>query len=143
MCKSSHSYFTTWAFIAIGTDTCWTHSHLHPLMPSQSPATDPRSVAAPGRMTSRRPAGTAVTPPARRRPISAQLTGPAPQAGPRSRIAPWTGSSTQARYRPDPYRMMYVWYLELSREPKHAAQQMRYQNVYLSNGHCLGTIIIF
>ena len=37
----------------------------------------------------------------------------------------------------------YVWYLELSREPKHAAQQMRYQNVYLSNGHCLGTIIIF
>ena len=37
----------------------------------------------------------------------------------------------------------YVWYLELSREPKHAAQQMRYKNVYLSNGHCLGTIIIF
>ena len=37
----------------------------------------------------------------------------------------------------------YVWYLELSREPKHAAQQMRYQNVDLSNGHCLGTIIIF
>ena len=35
----------------------------------------------------------------------------------------------------------YVWYLELSREPKHAAQQMRYQNVDLSNG--LGTIIIF
>ena len=34
----------------------------------------------------------------------------------------------------------YVWYLELSREPKHAAQQMRYQNVDLSNGHCLGTI---
>ena len=28
----------------------------------------------------------------------------------------------------------YVWYLELSREPKHAAQQMRYQNVDLSNG---------
>ena len=27
---------------------------------------------------------------------------------------------------------VYVWYLELSREPKHAAQQMRYQNVYLS-----------
>ena len=37
----------------------------------------------------------------------------------------------------------YVWYLELSREPKHVAQQMRYQNVDLSNGHCLGTIIIF
>ena len=36
----------------------------------------------------------------------------------------------------------YVWYLELSREPKHAAQQVRYQNVDLSNGHCLGTIII-
>ena len=37
----------------------------------------------------------------------------------------------------------YVWHLELSREPKHAVLQMRYQNVYLSNGHCLGTIIIF
>ena len=37
----------------------------------------------------------------------------------------------------------FVWYLEISREPKHAAQQMRYQNVDLSNGHCLGTIIIF
>ena len=37
---------------------------------------------------------------------------------------------------------MYVWYLELSREPKHVAQQMRYQNVDLSNGQCLGTIII-
>ena len=38
----------------------------------------------------------------------------------------------------------YVWYLELSREPKHAAQRMRYQNVDLSNGHCLDidTIII-
>ena len=24
----------------------------------------------------------------------------------------------------------YVWHFELSREPKHAAQQMRYQNVY-------------
>ena len=36
----------------------------------------------------------------------------------------------------------YVWYLELSRELKHAAQQMRYINVDLSNGHCLGTIII-
>ena len=36
----------------------------------------------------------------------------------------------------------YVWYLELSREPKHAAQQMRYQNVDLSNGHCLGTIVL-
>ena len=45
----------------------------------------------------------------------------------------------------------YVWHLELSREPKHAAREvpkctkmyMRYQNVYLSNGHCLDTIIIF
>ena len=37
----------------------------------------------------------------------------------------------------------YVWYLELSREPKHVAQQMRYQNVALSNWHCIGTIIIF
>ena len=37
----------------------------------------------------------------------------------------------------------YVWYLELSREPKHVAQQMRYQNVDLSNGHCLGIIITF
>ena len=37
----------------------------------------------------------------------------------------------------------YVCYLELSREPKHVAQQMKYQNVDLSNGHCLGTTIIF
>ena len=37
----------------------------------------------------------------------------------------------------------YVWYLELSREPTHVEQQMRYQNVDFSNGHCLGTIIIF
>ena len=38
----------------------------------------------------------------------------------------------------------YVWYfVELSREPKHVAQQMRYQNVDLSNGYCLGTIINF
>ena len=34
----------------------------------------------------------------------------------------------------------YVWYLELSREPKHVTQQLRYQNVDLSKGHCLGTI---
>ena len=34
----------------------------------------------------------------------------------------------------------YVWYLELSREPRHVAQQARYQNVGLRNGHCLGTI---
>ena len=34
----------------------------------------------------------------------------------------------------------YVWYLELSREPRHVAQQTRYQNVGLRNGHCLGTI---
>ena len=37
----------------------------------------------------------------------------------------------------------YVWYLELSREQKHVAQEMRYQNVDLSNGYCLGIIIIF
>ena len=38
----------------------------------------------------------------------------------------------------------YVWYfVELSREPKHVAQQMRYQIVDLSNGYCLGTIINF
>ena len=37
----------------------------------------------------------------------------------------------------------HIWYLEISREPKHVAQQMRYQNVDLSNGHCLGTIITF
>ena len=35
---------------------------------------------------------------------------------------------------------MYVWYLELSRKPRHVAQQMRCQNVGLWNGHCLGTI---
>ena len=35
---------------------------------------------------------------------------------------------------------MYVWYLELSREPRHVAQQTRYQNVGLRNGHCLGTV---
>ena len=36
----------------------------------------------------------------------------------------------------------YVWYfVELSREPKHVAQQMRYQNEDLSNS--LDTIIIF
>ena len=34
----------------------------------------------------------------------------------------------------------YVWYLELSREPRHVVQQTRYQNVGLRNGHCLGTI---
>ena len=34
----------------------------------------------------------------------------------------------------------YVWYLELSREPRHVAQQTRYQNVGLRNGHCLGTV---
>ena len=35
---------------------------------------------------------------------------------------------------------MYVWYLELSREPRHVTQQMMYQNVGLRNGHCLGTV---
>ena len=34
----------------------------------------------------------------------------------------------------------YVWYLELSRKPRHVAQQTRYQNVGLRNGHCLGTV---
>ena len=38
------------------------------------------------------------------------------------------------------YVCMWVWYLELSREPRHVAQQTRYQNVGLGNGHCLGTI---
>ena len=38
------------------------------------------------------------------------------------------------------YVFVYVWYLELSRVPKHVAQQMRYQNVGLRKGHCLGTI---
>ena len=33
-----------------------------------------------------------------------------------------------------------IWYLELSREPRHVAQQTRCQNVGLRNGHCLGTI---
>ena len=45
----------------------------------------------------------------------------------------------------------YVWYFELSREPKHAAQQMGHQKVYLralhyciaGHRHCLGTIMIF
>ena len=36
-----------------------------------------------------------------------------------------------------------AWYLELSREPREVAQQIRYQNVGLNNGRCLGTIIIF
>ena len=39
------------------------------------------------------------------------------------------------------YVCMYVWYLELSREPRHVAQQMRYQNVGLRNRHCLGTVL--
>ena len=30
----------------------------------------------------------------------------------------------------------YVWYLELSHEPRHVAQQTRYQNVDIGNGHC-------
>ena len=30
------------------------------------------------------------------------------------------------------YVFMYVWYLELYREPRHVAQQTRYQNVYRS-----------
>ena len=35
---------------------------------------------------------------------------------------------------------MYVWYLELSREPRHVAQQTRHQDEGLRNGHCLGTV---
>ena len=31
----------------------------------------------------------------------------------------------------------YVWYLGLYLQPRHVAQQMRYQNVGLWNGHCL------
>ena len=38
------------------------------------------------------------------------------------------------------YVGMCVWYLELSREPRHVAQRIRYQSVGLRNGHCLGTI---
>ena len=36
----------------------------------------------------------------------------------------------------------YLWYLEVSREPRHVKEQMRYQNVGVNNGHCLGIIII-
>ena len=35
------------------------------------------------------------------------------------------------------------YFVELSHKPKHVVQQMRYQNVDLSNGYCLGTIINF
>ena len=38
------------------------------------------------------------------------------------------------------YVYMWVWYLELSGEPRHVAQQTRYQIVGLRNGHCLGTM---
>ena len=48
--------------------------------------------------------------------------------------------SMEIRVRSCMYVGMYVWYLELSREPRHVAQQTRYQNVDLGNGHCLGTI---
>ena len=48
--------------------------------------------------------------------------------------------SMEIRLRSCRYVCMYVWYLELSREPRHVAQQTRYQNVGLRNGHCLGTI---
>ena len=34
----------------------------------------------------------------------------------------------------------WVWYLELALEPRHVAQQVRYQYVGIRNGHCLGTI---
>ena len=34
----------------------------------------------------------------------------------------------------------YVSYLELSREPMHVAQKMRYQFVALLRAHCLGTV---
>ena len=48
--------------------------------------------------------------------------------------------SMEIRVRSCMYVCIYVWYLELSREPRHVAQQTRYQNVGLGNGHCLGTI---
>ena len=48
--------------------------------------------------------------------------------------------SMEIRVRSCMYVGMYVWYLELSREPRYVAQQTRYQNVDLGNGHCLGTI---
>ena len=48
--------------------------------------------------------------------------------------------SMEIRVRSCMYVCMYVWYLEFSREPRHVAQQTRYQNVGLRNGHCLGTI---
>ena len=43
--------------------------------------------------------------------------------------------SMEIRVRSCMYVGMYVWYLELSREPRHVAQQTRYQNVGLRNGH--------
>ena len=39
--------------------------------------------------------------------------------------------SMEIRVRSCMYVGMYVWYLELSREPRHVAQQTRYQNVGL------------
>ena len=48
--------------------------------------------------------------------------------------------SMEIRVRSCMYVCGYVWYLELSREPRHVAQQTRYQNVDLGNGHCVGTI---
>ena len=48
--------------------------------------------------------------------------------------------SMEIRVRSCMYVCMYVWYLEFSREPRHVAQQTRYQNVGLRNGHCLGTV---
>ena len=41
------------------------------------------------------------------------------------------------------YVSMYVWHLELTREPSHVAQQMTYRNVGLQKGHWLGAIKIF
>ena len=55
----------------------------------------------------------------------------------------WVEQSMKIRLRSCGYVSGYVGYLELSRKPRHVAQQMRYQNVGLSKGHCLGTIIIF
>ena len=41
------------------------------------------------------------------------------------------------------YVCVHVCYLEISREPKHLAQQMRHQIVGLSDVHCLGIIKTF
>ena len=52
----------------------------------------------------------------------------------------WLDLPRGTSYPTFPYVGGCVWYLELSRESRHVAQQARYQNVGLGNGHCLGTI---